>query len=62
MELNGTGSQTVAMLETEALYARSTIAAASPLRREWRGTPWKSGLIDREQGVSMGKSPLAARR
>ncbi|HEY2755475.1 MAG TPA: IS110 family transposase [Pseudolabrys sp.] len=58
MELNGLGAQTVAMLETEAFYRsfdnRRQLAAFGGLA----GTPWKSGLIDHEQGVSMGNHRL----
>jgi len=58
MELNGLGAQTVAMLETEAFYRsfdnRRQLAAFGGLA----GTPWKSGSIDHEQGVSMGNHRL----
>ncbi len=58
MELNGLGAETVAKLETEAFYRsfdnRRQLAAFVGLA----GTPWKSGSIDREQGVSMGKHRL----
>ena len=58
MELNGLGAETVAMLETEAFYRsfdnRRQLAAFGGLA----GTPWKSGSIDREQGVSMGNHRL----
>jgi transposase len=58
MELNGLGAQTVAMLETEAFYRsfdnRRQLAAFGGLA----GTPWKSGLIDHEQGISMGNHRL----
>jgi transposase len=58
MELNGLGAETVAMLETEAFYRsfdnRRQLAAFGGLA----GTPWKSGSIDHEQGVSMGNHRL----
>lgn len=58
MDLNGLGGQTVAMLETEAFYRsfdnRRQLAAFGGLA----GTPWKSGKIDHEQGVSMGNHRL----
>jgi transposase len=58
MDLNGLGAETVAMLETEAFYRsfdnRRQLAAFGGLA----GTPWKSGSIDREQGVSMGNHRL----
>src|SRR5271154_2345431 len=58
MELNGLGAETVAMLWTEAFYRsfdnRRQLAAFGGLA----GTPWKSGSIDREQGVSMGNHRL----
>jgi len=58
MELNGLGAETVAMLETEAFYRsfdnRRQVAAFGGLA----GTPWKSGGIDHEQGVSMGNHRL----
>src|SRR5580704_9818641 len=58
MELNGLGAETVAMLSTEAFYRsfdnRRQLAAFGGLA----GTPWKSGSIDREQGVSMGNHRL----
>lgn len=58
MELNGLGAETVAKLETEAFYRsfdnRRQLAAFVGLA----GTPWKSGSIDREQGVSMGNHRL----
>jgi transposase len=58
MELNGLGAETVAMLETEAFYRsfdnRRQLAAFVGLA----GTPWKSGGIDHEQGVSMGNQRL----
>jgi transposase len=58
MELNGLGAETVAMLETEAFYRsfdnRRQLAAFVGLA----GTPWKSGAIDHEQGVSMGNQRL----
>ena len=53
MELNGLGAETVAMLWTEAFYRsfdnRRQLAAFGGLA----GTPWKSGSIDREQGVCL---------
>ena len=58
MDLNGLGAETVAKLETEAFYRsfdnRRQIAAFVGLA----GTPWKSGSIDHEQGVSMGNHRL----
>ena len=58
MDLNGLGAETVAMLWTEAFYRsfdnRRQLAAFGGLA----GTPWKSGSIDREQGVSMGNHRL----
>jgi transposase len=58
MDLNGLGAETVAMLETEAFYRsfdnRRQLAAFVGLA----GTPWKSGAIDHEQGVSMGNHRL----
>ena len=58
MELNGLGAETVARLETEAFYRsfdnRRQLAAFVGLA----GTPWKSGSIDHEQGVSMGNHRL----
>ena len=58
MELNGLGAETVAMLWTEAFYRsfdnRRQLAAFGGLA----GTPWKSGSIDHEQGVSMGNHRL----
>ena len=58
MELNGLGAETVARLETEAFYRsfdnRRQLAAFGGLA----GTPWKSGSIDHEQGVSMGNHRL----
>src|SRR5271154_5427040 len=58
IELNGLGAETVAMLWTEAFYRsfdnRRQLAAFGGLA----GTPWKSGSIDREQGVSMGNHRL----
>src|SRR5271170_2479270 len=58
MELNGLGAETVAKLETEAFYRsfdnRRQLAAFVGLA----GTPWKSGSIDHEQGVSMGNHRL----
>jgi transposase len=58
MDLNGLGAETVAKLETEAFYRsfdnRRQLAAFGGLA----GTPWKSGKIDHEQGVSMGNHRL----
>ena len=58
IELNGLGAETVARLWTEAFYRsfdnRRQLAAFGGLA----GTPWKSGSIDREQGVSMGNHRL----
>jgi transposase len=58
MDLNGLGAETVAKLETEAFYRsfdnRRQLAAFVGLA----GTPWKSGRIDHEQGVSMGNQRL----
>ena len=58
IDLNGLGAETVAKLETEAFYRsfdnRRQLAAFVGLA----GTPWKSGAIDREQGVSMGNHRL----
>ena len=58
MDLNGLGAETVAKLETEAFCRsfdnRRQIAAFVGLA----GTPWKSGSIDHEQGVSMGNHRL----
>src|SRR5580700_4585208 len=58
MDLNGPGAETVAMLSTEAFYRsfdnRRQLAAFGGLA----GTPWKSGSIDHEQGVSMGNHRL----
>ena len=58
MDLNGLGAETVAMLWTEAFYRsfdnRRQLAAFGGLA----GTPWKSGSIDHEQGVSMGNHRL----
>jgi len=58
MDLNGLGAETVAKLETEAFYRsfdnRRQLAAFVGLA----GTPWKSGRIDHEQGVSMGNHRL----
>src|SRR5277367_168824 len=58
MDLNGPGAETVAMLWTEAFYRsfdnRRQLAAFGGLA----GTPWKSGSIDHEQGVSMGNHRL----
>jgi transposase len=58
IELNGLGAETVAMLWTEAFYRsfdnRRQLAAFVGLA----GTPWKSGRIDHEQGVSMGNQRL----
>ena len=58
IELNGLGAETVARLWTEAFYRsfdnRRQLAAFVGLA----GTPWKSGSIDREQGVSMGNHRL----
>ena len=58
MELNGLGAETVAKLETEAFYRsfdnRRQLAAFVGLA----GTPWRSGSIDHEQGVSMGNQRL----
>src|SRR6202789_3808749 len=58
MDLNGLGAETVAMLSTEAFYRsfdnRRQLAAFGGLA----GTPWKSGSIDHEQGVSMGNHRL----
>jgi transposase len=58
MELNGLGAETVAKLETEAFYRsfdnRRQVAAFGGLA----GTPWKSGKIDHEQGVSTGNHRL----
>jgi transposase len=54
MDLKGLGPDTVAMLWTEALYRsfdnRRQVAAFVGLA----GTPWQSGSIDHEQGVSKG--------
>src|SRR6202162_6660565 len=61
MDLNGLGAETVAMLWTEAFYRsfdnRRQLAAFVGLA----GTPWKSGSIDHEQGVSMGNHRLRQR-
>jgi transposase len=58
IDLNGLGAETVAKLETEAFYRsfdnRRQLAAFVGLA----GTPWKSGKIDHEQGVSMGNQRL----
>ena len=58
MNLKSLGPDTVAMLWTEAFYRsfdnRRQLAAFGGLA----GTPWKSGSIDREQGVSMGNHRL----
>ena len=58
IELNGLGAETVARLWTEAFYRsfdnRRQLGAFVGLA----GTPWKSGSIDREQGVSMGNHRL----
>ena len=58
MDVTGPGAQTVARLETEAFYRsfdnRRQLAAFVGLA----GTPWKSGGIDHEQGVSMGNQRL----
>lgn len=58
IDLNGLGAQTVTTLETEAFYRsfdnRRQVAAFGGLA----GTPWKSGKIDHEQGVSMGNRRL----
>lgn len=54
MDLRGLGPDTVAMLWTEAFYRsfdnRRQLAAFVGLA----GTPWQSGSIDHEQGVSKG--------
>ena len=54
MDLKGLGADTVAMLWTEAFYRsfdnRRQVAAFVGLA----GTPWQSGSIDHEQGVSKG--------
>jgi len=54
MDVRGLGPDTVAMLWTEALYRsfdnRRQVAAFVGLA----GTPWQSGSIDHEQGVSKG--------
>jgi len=54
MDVRGLGSETVAMLWTEALYRsfdnRRQVATFVGLA----GTPWQSGSIDHEQGVSKG--------
>ena len=54
IDVRGLGADTVAMLWTEAFYRsfdnRRQLAAFVGLA----GTPWKSGSIDREQGVSKG--------
>jgi transposase len=54
MDVRGLGADTVAMLWTEALYRsfdnRRQVAAFVGLA----GTPWQSGSIDHEQGVSKG--------
>ena len=54
MDLRGLGPDTVAMLWTEAFYRsfdnRRQLAAFIGLA----GTPWQSGSIDHEQGVSKG--------
>jgi len=54
MDLRGLGPDTVAMLWTEAFYRsfdnRRQLAAFVGLA----GTPWQSGSIDNEQGVSKG--------
>ena len=54
MDLKGLGADTVAMLWTEAFYRsfdnRRQLAAVVGLA----GTPWQSGSIDHEQGVSKG--------
>ena len=56
--LDARGAETVAMLWTEAFYHsfdnRRQLAAFGGLA----GTPWKSGKIDHEQGVSMGNHRL----
>ena len=58
IDLNGLGAEAVAKLETEAFYRsfdnRRQLAAFVGLA----GTPWKSGKIDHEQGVSMGNQRL----
>ena len=58
IDLNGLGAETVAKLETEAFYRsfdnRRQLSAFVGLA----GTPWKSGKIDHEQGVSMGNQRL----
>jgi len=54
MDVRGLGPDTVAMLWTEAFYRsfdnRRQLAAFVGLA----GTPWQSGSIDHEQGVSKG--------
>jgi transposase len=54
IDVRGLGADTVAMLWTEALYRsfdnRRQVAAFVGLA----GTPWQSGSIDHEQGVSKG--------
>jgi transposase len=54
MDVRGLGADTVAMLWTEAFYRsfdnRRQVAAFVGLA----GTPWQSGSIDHEQGVSKG--------
>jgi transposase len=54
MDVRGLGADTVAMLWTEAFYRsfdnRRQVAAFVGLA----GTPWQSGSIDNEQGVSKG--------
>ena len=54
MDVRGLGTDTVAMLWTEAFYRsfdnRRQVAAFVGLA----GTPWQSGSIDHEQGVSKG--------
>ena len=58
IDLNGLGAEAVAKLETEAFYRsfdnHRQLAAFVGLA----GTPWKSGKIDHEQGVSMGNQRL----
>jgi transposase len=58
LDLRGLGAEAVAKLWTEAFYRRfdnrRQIAAFVGLA----GTPWQSGSIDHEQGVSMGNHRL----
>ena len=60
MELNGLGAENRGhALDGGVLTARSTIAEQlADLSARLAGTPWKSGSIDHEQGVSMGNHRL----